>query len=241
MKRILKKAFRIFKRLLGVNPIDQKDDERQWRTISYAQEGEDMILSRFLSDKNVGYYVDIGAHHPYRFSNTYFFYKSGWRGINVDALPGTKVLFDKERPRDVTIEMGISSTEGALQYYMFNEPALNTFSEEEAIKKDALEHYYIQKKVEIQTVPLKILLDNYLPENQHIDFMTIDVEGLDLIVLKSNDWELYRPKFLLIENLVRQPIQELVETSELYSYLTSKDYELISKSMNTLFFKDKRD
>jgi hypothetical protein len=54
---------------------------------SYSQEGEDMILNRIFEFRNSGFYIDVGAHHPMRFSNTYFFYRKGWRGINIDAMP----------------------------------------------------------------------------------------------------------------------------------------------------------
>ena len=58
---------------------------------SYAQEGEDLILYRMIYGKiDKGFYVDVGAHHPKRFSNTYFFYRKGWRGINVEPMPGSK-------------------------------------------------------------------------------------------------------------------------------------------------------
>lgn len=74
---------------------------------SYSQEGEDMILSRIFGDKKNGFYVDVGAHHPFRFSNTYLFYKRGWLGINIDAMPGSMRLFDRFRKNDINIESAI--------------------------------------------------------------------------------------------------------------------------------------
>ena len=68
---------------------------------SYSQEGEDMILRRLFEKQKTGFYVDVGAHHPKRFSNTFFFYKKGWSGINIDAMPNSMRLFDKIRPRDI--------------------------------------------------------------------------------------------------------------------------------------------
>ena len=95
---------------------------------SYSQEGEDMILRRLFENQTKGFYVDVGAHHPIRFSNTYFFYKKGWRGINIDAMPGSMKLFNKIRPRDINIEKAISDKKEVLTYYVFNDPALNGFS-----------------------------------------------------------------------------------------------------------------
>ena len=50
---------------------------------SYSQEGEDIILRNLFGNRKDGFYVDVGAHHPMRFSNTYFFYKLGWNGCNA--------------------------------------------------------------------------------------------------------------------------------------------------------------
>lgn len=79
---------------------------------SYSQEGEDMILHRIFERQCKGFYVDIGAHHPFRFSNTYLFYKRGWSGINIDAMPGSMNIFNKFRNRDINLEYGIGNVIG---------------------------------------------------------------------------------------------------------------------------------
>ena len=84
---------------------------------SYAQDGEDVALAAFYDTQKgyKGFYVDIGAHHPKRFSNTYFFYKKGWSGINIDAMPGSMHGFRLLRTRDINLEMGISREKGAFE------------------------------------------------------------------------------------------------------------------------------
>jgi len=71
--------------------------------VSFAQEGEDRVLYRMFQGRfgRPGFYVDVGAHHPTRFSNTYLFYRMGWRGINLDAMPGSMAAFARARPRDI--------------------------------------------------------------------------------------------------------------------------------------------
>ena len=220
--------------------INQYENSLAFSNLSYSQEGEDLILNRFFSNKENGFYVDVGAHHPRRFSNTYSFYKKGWRGINIDALPGSMVAFNKERPNDINLEIGISKKESELLYYMFNEPALNTFSETEALKKDGLQNYRIIEKRKVNTYPLKQVLDKHLGKNQNIDFMTIDVEGFDLEVVESNDWKRYRPSFLLVEDLNKNSLADLPSKSDLYKFLIINDYILVAKTFNTLFFKDNK-
>jgi FkbM family methyltransferase len=219
--------------------IHNLNQDQNFATLSYAQEGEDLILKRFLEYKDKGFYVDIGAHHPKRFSNTYLFYKKGWRGINIDAMPGSMDAFNKERPKDINLEVGVSKIQGELKFYMFNEPALNTFSATEANKKDGLRKYKIIQTKKIPTYSLKHIFDKYLDNSQNIDFLSIDVEGLDLDVLKSNDWALYRPQFVLVEDLRNYILVDFFANSDLYSYLHALNYELVAKTFNTLFFKDK--
>jgi len=207
---------------------------------SYSQEGEDLVLDRLLEGKNVGFFVDVGAHDPERFSNTYMFYKRGWTGLNIDALPGTKSKFEQSRPLDITVECGVSSDESELTYYMFNEPALNTFDKEEAKKKDGIHNgsYFIKETIPVKTYPLATLLGEYLPKNQPIDFLTIDVEGLDLQVLKSNNWLKYTPMYVLVEEL-NFSLEQDFSDSKVHVYMKSIGYELIAKTVNTLFYKNK--
>ncbi|MBT8534598.1 FkbM family methyltransferase [Polynucleobacter paneuropaeus] len=203
--------------------------------ISFSQEGEDLILARIFESLGVkkGFFVDIGAHHPYRFSNTYYFYRRGWAGINIDPRPGTKKLFNFFRPRDITIECGISSIESSLTYYSFNEPALNTFSREEAHSKKSSK-YKVINEIQISVTTLKKVLDGHLPMGAQIDFMSIDVEGFDYEVMYSNDWLKYRPTIIAIE-LLNASIERLGvhPTAEI---LFENDYRLLAKTHNTFFF-----
>lgn len=204
---------------------------------AYAQEGEDLILARLLEGQTQGFYVDIGAHHPQRFSNTYFFYKKGWKGINLDAMPGSMEPFKKERPRDINLEIAISDNPTPLTYYAFAEPALNTLDKAmyEQHKDAGNEPLFTR---ELQTQTLAQVLDNHLPNSQSISFMSVDVEGLDLQVLKSNNWQKYRPKFVLAE-VLSKTIPEL-PMDEVYQFMESQQYVLVAKSVNTCFFKDKQ-
>lgn len=204
-----------------------------YATKSYSQEGEDMILKRLFGGQKFGFYVDVGAHHPKRFSNTYYFYKKGWRGINIDAMPGSMIAFDKLRPRDINIERPISDKKQILTYYAFNEPALNTFSKELAVEYEK-ENYFIKFTRDIETTTLEDVLDRNLPKNQDIDFLSVDVEGLDFMVLKSNNFEKYKPKIVLIE-ILGNSFSE-IENNKIADYLRQCGYSIFAKTVNTVFF-----
>ena len=113
-----------------------------------AKEGEDIILSEFFPNKTDGFYVDVGAHHPMRFSNTHMFYKKGWRGINIDAMPGSMKAFERKRPRDINLEIGVSGKEGEMTFYMFDDPALNGFSMEISKDRDKNSNFEILRRRE---------------------------------------------------------------------------------------------
>jgi FkbM family methyltransferase len=203
---------------------------------SWSQEGEDMVLQRIFGSKKSGFYVDVGAHHPKRFSNTYLFYRRGWRGINVDAMPGSMKLFNKLRPRDTNLEIGVAQHEGTLDYYVFNEPALNSFSAELSEERSlASNPYHLKDVIKVDVKPLRDILDCYLG-GRNIDFLSIDVEGLDLDVLASNDWSKYRPNFVLAE-VLKSSLHDL-DQDPVAQFMKRQGYAVYAKQVNTVFFQD---
>ena len=201
--------------------------------IYFSQEGEDILLSRIFGDQTKGFYVDVGAHHPKRFSNTCYFYNRGWQGINIDALPGSMKVFQKFRPRDTNLEIAISEKEQNLTYYMFNEPALNGFSKSISEGRQN-EQYQIERTITVPSYPLSKILDEHLPSEQNINFLSVDVEGLDLTVLASNDWTKYRPKVVLTE-VISSSLNK-IEKDPVYNYMVSQQYFLFAKLVHTYIF-----
>lgn len=202
---------------------------------SFSQEGEDLILDRFLNGKKNGFYIDIGAHHPIKYSNTFKFYLKGWKGINIDAMPGSMSIFNKMRPRDLNLEIPISSKNENLIYHIFNEPALNTFSEKEAKLKNGLRNYKIIETKQLACKKLSEVLSNNIAKNQKIDFMSIDVEGLDFDVLVSNNWDLYKPDYILVEELFEYKLV-INSQSKIVQYLNNLGYRLVARTLNTSIY-----
>lgn len=207
-----------------------------YQTESFAQEGEDVIIAKLLETKQNGFYIDIGAHHPYRFSNTYLLYKHGWKGINIDPLPGGMSAFQMNRTRDINLEVGVGEKSGSLTYFEFADSALNTFDPQTAarVHKSGQSHMLQQLTVEVQT--LKEITDKWLPEDVTVDVMDIDVEGSELAVLRSNDWQRVLPVVICVEYLSQDPVEKVLK-SELATYLHKKGYSLHARTVNTLLFK----
>ena len=169
-------------------------------SIGYGQEGEDLILLRLLDMSKPGFYVDIGAHHPIRFSNTYAFYRAGWSGLNVDATPGSMKIFQALRPRDTNVEVAVSDNTQPMLFHVFKEGALNTFDASLAAEymRQGWDLLYTK---EVTPRSLASVLDEYLPIGQSIELMSLDVEGGELSVLESNDWKRFRPGIIVLEVL----------------------------------------
>jgi FkbM family methyltransferase len=209
-----------------------KQIKKKFGTTYFSQDGEDMILNAFYETKfdYKGFYVDIGAHHPFRFSNTAFFYLKGWTGINVEPTPSLFEDFVKFRERDINLNFGISDVNSTLTFYEFDEPALNSFDEKLSKTRDAETNYNIISEKQIPVCSMAEILDKYLPENQKIDFFTIDVEGLDFKVLKSNNWNKYRPNFILVEDSLNFNASE---ADIIYKYLAELKYKMVGKTLRT--------
>ena len=144
-------------------------------------------------------------------------------------------LFNKLRPRDINIETAIAKQEGDLTFFMFNDPALNTCNEELSKSRNS-NIYHIVQKINVKTKTFENVLLHYLPKEQTIDFLSIDVEGLDMEVLESNDWDLFRPKCILVEQ--SNSDIDKIKKNKVYIFMHDHKYELFAKTFNTLIFKD---
>ncbi len=200
---------------------------------SYSQRGEDLLIQ----SRNVrnGFYVDVGAYHPILYSNTYGLYKRGWRGLVIDPNITMLPLYSIFRPRDTFVGFGVGAEVESIIYYKFNDGAYNTFDKitAELYKQRRNLKFLGEQKIEIR--PLKdILKENNVCK---IDFMNIDVEGLDLVVLKSHDWSIL-PNVIAVEDSIFNP--DTPQKSEVYTFLREKRYTLISLSGETLIFEHEK-
>jgi FkbM family methyltransferase len=189
---------------------------------SFSGAGEDMILRHLIGvDRRNGFYVDVGAFHPYSASNTYHFYLKGWSGINIEARPGSRRLFQRFRPRDINIEAAVGSVEGSADFYVIDEKSTMNSRSESFLRALGMWDR-VTTRVVVQVRRLAAILDEWLPAGRHIDFLNVDTEGSDLDVLRSNDWQRYRPTYVVVEELGTAP-----EPERPSSFLKSVDYDVV--------------
>ena len=163
--------------------------------LCWAQDGEDLLFAELFPAS--GFYVDIGAHHPDRYSVTKLLYQRGWNGLNIDASPGFKQLFDKRRPRDTNIEslVGTPRTE---VFYEFSESALSTLNPVRAKQLQQLGWELKGQRI-AHVRDLNMLLQENMSLKKHIDLLSIDVEGEELNLLSTLDWDMWDIQRCLIE------------------------------------------
>ena len=207
-------------------------DEKKFGVMCFSQTGEDGILNSICPPQ--GFYIDVGAHHPIRYSNTHLLYRRGWRGINVDPTPGSMAVFEKFRPDDTNLEIAVGQKKGKKKFYVFEEGAFNTFDADAARK-------LLRKKVTRLTVtkavpvlPLREICSRHVPSGTSIGLLTVDAEGHDLQILKSHDWVNWRPAIVVVEyhgknSSWRNPMP----------FLSEKSYMMSAKTPFSLIFKDK--
>lgn len=183
----------------GINEIKRKLFTERIKG-SYSQNYEDLIIDKLLNTSK-GTYLEIGAYHPTRLSNTFYFHKKGWRGTVVEPNTEVKELFKKTRPEDKYIEAGISDKDGEMNYYQFLIPAINTFSKQDADKS-------IKKGHKLLCVSkIKLININNIVKND-IDFLSLDTEGFDEMILKSWPWNKIKPKVICVESNVKDLLKK---------------------------------
>ena len=198
---------------------------------SYAQFGEDVVISAVLRGTKVGTYVDVGAFDPVLYSNTYHFYKKGWRGVVIDPNPALGARFSLVRPRDVFVQTGVADNEVVMTYYMFNYPAYNTFDERE--KNSYLATNSSLKVTDTQHMTLHPLRDILADKGViKVDFLNVDAQGFDLQVLRSMGD--IRPTVIAVE--VESELKD-VQQNPVYQFLTEIGYSLKGCAGVTLIFK----
>ena len=190
----------------------------------YSHSKEDkFILKKF--GKKKGFYVDVGCHHPTRLNNCHLLYKNGWRGINIDLNKISIDLFNYARKDDVNINIAVSLKKGEVKYY-YDKPL--------SLYNSLLKKNYLKYSNVIKTDSLDNIIRRTRFKNKEIDFLSIDVEGKDLDVLKSLNFEKYNPKSICVE------IWKTEHKNNIYNFLIKKKYRLVEKKReNFIFLKNK--
>ena len=234
---MVKKIFRLIIRIIQKRILKAPNG----RT-SYSQSGEDAIVQFIFNELGIinPTYLDIGAHHPYTINNTASLYLSGSCGINVEPNPELYKLFLKERKRDINLNLGVSSKIEELDYYSMSDPGLNTFSKG-AAKYFAEKHGH---KILDITRKTTTTIDSIIQSHCNgifPDFLSLDVEGLDLSLLKSIDYDKSSPIVICVETSTHSITGHGKKIEPIINFLLSKNYILYADTnINSIFVKKEK-
>ena len=208
---------------------------------SYSQGGVDLLVNKFFKNQTNGVYLDIGAYHPIKWSNTYLLHKKGWNGINIDLDEHSIEMFKHFRTNDHNRQIAVSDCKGYVDLYRYHKrSAVQTVSSDSAKKmnNDILE------KIKIKCDTLNSIIQNSPFKDKKIDFLSIDIEGHELAALKDFDFEKFGPKLVVIEyndpELVSFEFQyqkiENIMKSQIYKFMYEKDYKFVNWHHADLIF-----
>ena len=204
-----------------------------------SQFGEDKKIIKLFNRK--GIYLDVGCFHPIRHNNTYLMYKLGWRGINIDLNPLSIELFNIARPEDINICAAISDKIKFRNLYFDHElSTLNTLEKSHTLFLGKLFGLKNLKKKRIKTQNLNFLLKK--KKIKKIDFFNIDIEGHELKVLKSLNFNYFDIKVICVEIVNYDTYTKNIKNNrnEIFRLLKKKNYSLKFKSVfNYIFIKKK--
>ncbi len=185
---------------------------------TYGQYGEDAVIDVLFAHKRGGFYIDIGANDPDIFSNTKLFYNRGWCGINIEPEPKLHAKLCRKRDRDINMNIGVGPDPGVMPFYRMSADTLSSFNKEAAIQSGKLHGATLVSEEPIQVMRLADIFELHL-KGRTIDFMSVDAEGYDLDILKSNDWSRYRPSLIIVEINIGG--------DEIVNFLQQHDYLLV--------------
>lgn len=194
---------------------------------SFSQHNEDLVIDILTGMKSRGFYVDVGANDPDHLSNTKRFYDRGWSGITIEPDPLLSAELRRKRPRDIVLGIGVGEGSGEMDFYRMSDSVYSCFGAEAA---DYNQSHFSAEVIAVEKVmvlPLREIFREHL-QRREIDFLSVDVEGLDEGVLMSNDWALYRPKVVMVE--LDRSQQSMI------SLLKGVGYELVyNNGLNGIF------
>jgi len=180
-------------------------------------------------------YLDIGCHHPVTGNNTYLFSLVGGQGLLVEPNSELHNLISEIRPQDSLFKGGISNTDGTQKYFYSEKSGLNTFSEKRN-RNITLTRNEKLSSMDKPILSIPSLLTKY--KVKELDVVSIDVEGLEEIVIESFFKQTsIRPKLFCIESNSCDTVN--AEKHIIYKYFFKNNYFLYASTGINFIFADK--
>jgi len=173
-------------------------------TKSYSQKGEDILIDAFFERRSKGYYLDIGCYHPKWISNTHILHQRGWHGTAIDIDQYKLELFKSLRKNSVNIMnkaiVGRPTKESSVAtVYRFRNRL--GWSDIDTLDKKLADYKAKNGWGEYEIEEVSVLyINDLLATLPHVNFLNIDVEGLDDEIIKAIDLDKYKIDLILFED-----------------------------------------
>ena len=209
-------------------------EELRAMRVSYSQFGEDLVVRTHFGenfDNSIGRFIDVGAFHPFKLSNTMLLSQLGWRGINIDCDPVKIARFEKLRPFDQNICAAVAEVPRDMVYLEYPKGFTNRIAD--SGEKNPLSGCGEKplKATPIRVTTLTHIIEQSVFRGQHFHYLNVDCEGQDLSVLRGLDFSRYSPDLISAEAFTK------TAKAELTAFLAGLGYELTDIVHLTLFFK----
>jgi len=232
------KVLRILKKLKnlprGRQSMASLLEEARAMRISYSLFAEDLLVRSYFwtnFDNSMGRFVDVGASHPFKESNTMLLSQLGWRGINIDCDPVKIARFEKLRPRDQNICAAVAEAPRDMVYLEYPMGVTNRIADSGEKNLLSLCGEKPLKVTPIRVTTLSDIIEQSVLRGQHFHYLNVDCEGQDLSVLKGLDFSRYSPDLITAEAHTK------TERAELTAFLECRGYQLTDILRITLLFK----
>lgn len=212
---------------------------QKWRKTSFSQSGEDLIIKYLFDAIDISQpsYIDVGAYHPYNLSNTALFYENGSKGINIEPDPFLFKEFIRYRKKDINLNIGVGEKSSVSDFYVINVPTLNTFSKEQAEKYYLEGDFKIKEVLKIRVETIKSILDSNF-NGKFPDFLSLDAEGIDWLILNSINFKDNFPKIICVETISFSSNGNGIKEDKIIAFLKTKGYILYADTnINSIFIR----
>ena len=207
---------------------------------SFSQAGEDQVMRYLLYNcLNIPHptYLDIGTNDPIICNNTFYFYNRGSRGVCIEPDVQFEELIRKHRKGDIFLPAGINNTDSTeAEFYVFpgKYSGWNTFSKEEAESRQQSAGVPFKSIRKVPLVNINKVISQYFDPYPNI--ISLDVEGLDLDILKALDFDKFKPEVLCVETITFSVTNEEQKIQEIIDFVNSKGYFVFADThVNTIF------